>query len=568
MLQLKTNVSTIAASVALMYSSHLIFADADIQHEESCTVEHCVTDTTKPDGTWVGGYYSSWSYWQGKASVKDLSMIQEAAGSANYMVYAFLGITTNKTLKDKKTLYNGIITLNDQQQGASGTIVDVEALADKISVGKPTACPAFPDDESACSDSSASTYMKDYAKASMDKTILLASIGGWSYTPRFNEFYKDYKANLRVLDRFINSAENWLKGHPEFSGISVDWEYPGYGHGDSHKGHEGEGILYTEMITQLRVMLDKLEAAKNKHYYLTTAVVASAKKAKGQAEQGVDWQKVANSVDWLDLMAFDLHGEFDAPAPKDQAVAQSMSAPKELQEAINYYTETGKIPARKIILGMPAYAREMLIADEPTESNKYGYLGNLKYPGFQGYADAFKNTYYHGKPEYYDYQDNPNPEPYYPAGGMVDFTGAYHYQCFLSIVTDGKAKDNCYVLKNRDNRGALGQLPPEELRLSYPEELTLSYPEVNIAWLSGSKKNVAANFDGAPSSGASYPAYPVFTLDTQKVVSEKAEKLVKANNLGGMWFWELTGDALKSPEYSLFLQACKQLGHKGKCLTH
>lgn len=559
MLQLKTKISTIAASAAFMCSSSLIFADEDVPPGESYKTEQHTATATEPDGSWVGGYYSNWSYWRGGGYTKDLSAIQKAAGSANYMVYAFLGITTNKTLRDKKPLYNGVTVLNDQQQGLPGTIVDPEALAQKIRTGQSTYCPAYPEDASACSESYAITYMERYAKASMNRTILMASVGGWSYTQRFNEFYKDYTADPKVISRFLTSTENWLKGHPQFSGISIDWEYPGYGHSENQEGHEGEGKLYTEMITQLRIMLDKLGAANNKRYYMSTAIVASVKKAKGQARQGVDWQKVAKNVDWFDLLAFDLHGEFDAGAPKDQAIAKSMSGPDELQEVIDYYIQTEKIPAHKIILGMPAYAREMLVADKPTDSNKQGYRGNLQYPVFEGYAEAFKNAYYQDNPNYFDYQDNPNPEPYYPVGGMVDFTGAYDYQCFLSSVTGGKATNNCLTLNKMDNRGALGQLPPDEL--------TLSYPEPEIAWLSGNEKNVAANFDAAPSSGAPYPAYPVFTLDTQEVVKEKAGKLVRANKLGGMWFWELTGDALKSPEYSLFLEACKELGRNGKCLT-
>ncbi|MET4695616.1 hypothetical protein [Endozoicomonas lisbonensis] len=64
-------------------------------------------------------------------------------------------------------------------------------------------------------------------------------------------------------------------------------------------------------------------------------------------------------------------------------------------------------------------------------------------------------------------------------------------------------------LTDMDNRGSEGQFPPSNL--------TLSYPETGVAWLSGNQKNVAANFFGAPSSGGPYPAYPVFTIDTQKV---------------------------------------------------
>ncbi len=524
----------------------------------SCTTlaEHLPASVSaaKPDGSWVGGYYPNWSYWQGKVGTKDLKAIKDTAGAANYIAYAFLGITTQKILSDKLPLYGGVI-LTNEQQGKPGTVVDTEALAETGA----TSCAAFPGDVSACVDSYASKYMKQYAASKENKTILLASIGGWSYTSRFNQFYKDYTSNPAVLTRFIDSTENWLKGHPAFSGVSIDWEYPGYGNdGSSSTAHHGEGKLYTAMMTQLRVMLDKLGADNGKYYYLSTAVVASPTVAKGEAKEGVNWQKVGNSADWLDLMAFDIHGEFDTGLEK-KTVAQGMAQPDEIQGAIDFYINKASIPARKIVLGLPAYAREMLVNDQPAEDNQFGYLGNLHYSGYQDYKNAFKQAYYSDYPDYYQFQDNPNPEPYYPVSGMVDFTGTYDYSCFLGTLTGGAATSRCDVLTSRDNRGAIGQPLPKGLKLSYPKP--------GIAWLSDNKQSINANFIGAPQFSHPFPAYPVFTLDTQQVVSEKADKLVKADKLGGMWFWELTGDALQNPKYALFTQACKSIGHDGLCLT-
>lgn len=508
---------------------------------------------TEPDGSWVGGYYSSWSYWAGKPGTKDLSMIKDTAGAANYITYAFLGVTTQKTLTDHLPLYGGKF-LTDQQQGKPGTVVDTEALVES----GVTSCPEYPEDFSACVNSYATKYMSKYAASTNGKTILLASIGGWSYTDRLNQFYQDYTSDPAVLTRFVDSTRNWLKGHPAFSGISIDWEYPGYGHSASHDGHQGEGKLYTAMMMKLRIMLNNLGGENNKHYYLTTAVVASPKKAKGEAEEGVDWQKVASSADWLDLMGFDMHGEFDVVSGM-KGLAQNMSESTELQSAIDFYIKKAHVPARKIVLGGPTYAREMLVAQQPTEKNRFGYMGSLRYKGFEKYGQAFKKAYYTDNPDYFKFADNPNPEPYYPAAGMVDFTGTYSYSCFLDTLTKGAAPSQCGFLVKRDNRGAIGQPIPKGLKLSYPEP--------NIAWLSDNKQSVKATFAGAPNPSQPYPAYPVFTLDTQKVVRNKANKLVKANKLGGMWFWELSQDALQSPKYALFTQACKSIGHNGMCLT-
>ncbi len=516
-------------------------------------VFHRVTvprDVPEPNGHWVGGYYSNWSYWRGGASIKKLDQIRSQAGSASFVTYAFLGVT-NSAILAKKLPYYGGVKLNAKQQGTPGTVVDPEALAE-TQIKK---CTAYPKDYSACAKAAVYPYLKSYA-SSNNRIILMASIGGWSYTSRFSGFYQDYKKNPDVLNRFIESAKNWLKGHPEYHGFDIDWEYPGYGHGGTPGGsHAGEGTLYTLMMNKLRKMLDQLGNERNRHYYLTSAIVTTSIKAKGEAEQGVDWKAVGKDVDWFNIMAFDINGEFNA-AKESDAEALATANPDDLKDAIEYYISIG-IPSRKLLLGLPAYAREMLVSDAPGEDNKYGYAGNLHYPGYKKFFNAFKQEYYKDNKAYFAYQDNPNAEPYYPAGGMVDATGAYDYQCFLKPVTGGKATDNCPFLKKLDNRGSIGQMPPSGLHLSSPV--------AGVAWLSGNQKNIKAIFKKSPAS--TYPAYPVFTIDTQDVVHYKIENLVKKYKMGGVWFWELSEDALKAPKYALFTQACKDLGENGKCLV-
>ncbi len=501
-----------------------------------------------PDGHWVGGYYSSWSYWRGGSGLKSLDAIKAQSGAANFINYAFLGVTTNAILNNPKPAYGGI-TLPASAQGPAGTILDIEALADNLD----GSCPGDAGDPKWCAASHVYQYLKKYRAASDNQTILMASIGGWSYTPRFTEFYQDYKKDHSVLTTFYDSTINWLKNHPDFGGIDIDWEYPGLGHEESPScKHAGEGKLYTEMFAGLR---QKLGSLNGKHYYLTAAIVSSVKKAKDEVAQGVDFKSISNSVDWFNLMSFDIHGEFDAAQPATKAKALSMSDPDELQNVIDYYLNTG-IPPNKILLGLPAYAREMLVKNQPSKDNNYGYKGDLHYDNYENYYKAFSKEYYSDNKAYFDYQDNPNIEPYYPVGGMVDFTGIYDYQCFLSDITNGLAQSKCNVLSPMDNRGNVGQLPPSDLHLSTPKP--------GVAWLSGSEQNIAANFQNAPTN--TYPAYPVFTLDTQDTIHYKIENIVKKNKLGGVWFWELSQDALENPAYSLFGQACKDLGKNGKCI--
>ena len=281
------------------------------------------TPPSLPNGHWVGGYYSNWSYWRGQASIKSLDNIKKVYGSANFVTYAFLGITTSRTLLNHK--------LTPAQQGSPGSIVDSEALIDS----KTDSCKLYPKDFSACALSKVMPYLKRYASSSKG-TILMASLGGWTYTQYFTDFYQDAKANPAVLDRFIESSRNWLLGHPEYSGIDIDWEYPGLGHSGVTGGiHAGEGHFYMKMLGRLRTMLDTLGRIKGRHYYLTSAVVGSPFVAQAEVSEGVDWKQVAAKVDWLNLMAFDLgSGSVDV-----------------VKDAVHYYLDQG-VPSRKLILGV------------------------------------------------------------------------------------------------------------------------------------------------------------------------------------------------------------------------
>jgi GH18 family chitinase len=514
------------------------------------TISLASTQTTpEPDGSWVGGYYTSWSYWRGGSSLKSLDALKQSVGGANFITYAFLGITTSATIKDNKPTYGGV-TIPTSHLGQPGTVVDLEALADNADGG----CPGLPSDPKWCAASHVLDYLHKYSSSTSNKTILLASIGGWSYTHRFSEFYQDYENNANVLNVFLDSAVTWLKAHPSFSGLDVDWEYPGYGHDSTAGGvHTGEGILYMRMLSALRARLDTLGQQVGKHYYLTTAVVANAAKAAGEAQQGVNWSAVASNVDWINLMAFDQNAEFNLST---DGLAHSMDDPATLQKSINYYLGVG-IPSQKMVLGMPLYGREMLVSGQPIAPT-FGYGGDLRYANYQNFFNLFSQAYYKNNPAYFNYQDNPNPEPYYPVGGMVDFTGSYDYSCFVAAISGGKASDSCFVSTAKDNRGNQGQ--------ALPVDLKVAYPDAGVSWIYGtSQSSVNALFTGAPSQ--QYPGYPVFTIDTPSTVDYKVRNLVQKDKLGGVWFWELSEDSLTQPNYSLYAQACKDLGKDGKCLT-
>ncbi len=533
-----------------------------------------------PDGKWVGGYYDDWSYWRHLPADNEpcKSDIQLAAckpgakhvlmpapqQTPSFVTYAFLSIANSHDSASQQAY--GEVTYG---QGKVKGIQGINNLANGTVYSLDNALEANYNDQ-----------VKDAVKAikKSSRTKLLASIGGWSFASQFEYMYEDAKSKgpldalNPVVRQFVRSTVEYIRDN-QLDGIDIDWEYPGFRHGQNpqkpldNTDIKGEGRFFN-------LLINSLHSAFNGQYILTlaTRVVLGDKTEQHNAitaNDSIDWQTIAKEVNWINLMSFDIHGEFDAGASGPQATAQSETDINTIRQNIAVYKAL-KIPGRKILLGIPAYAREMLIRDKPAKSNDYGYRQSLHYYNYQSDFDAFKSTYYNpSDPYHYNYAYNANPEPYRPAGGMVDFTGVYNYSCFLPLLKQSKADlpSLCPVgLANSspDNRGNKGANLPDGLTLKY-----LKKDGDLIAWAYSQKQgSVPMGFTNAPAQ--TYDAYPVFTLETPATVKYKIDNIVKPEGLGGVWFWTLTNDALiygqQYGQYSLFNAAYKDLNpsaHQG-----
>lgn len=500
-----------------------------------------------PDGTWVGGYYPSWSYWRvhsgfmANADNRSLSglrsgrgtfkIVSASAAKPQYVTYAFLTIKTSKN-SNADVSYGG--SRINYQGAANGAVVDIDELVEADVAAKNYA------------------HLQDYA--AQTGAIPMASVGGWSYTQRFTDFYQDWTANPQVLDAFVNSAAAWMKNHG-FKGLSIDWEYPGFGHnGSQDRGkHQGEGGFFNALIARLSTKLAELSQQDGVHYYLSVATSVNPYIAAGD-NGSIDWKTVAQQVDWIDLMALDINGEFNAGAPSDQAVAASQAPLDYIQKALDFYITQSGVPSRKIVLGVPAYARQMLVQDQPASANQFGYGGFMKYPGIDGVFNTFESNYYAAGAKYSQaFTDSPNPEAYYPAGGAVDFTGVYPYSCFTKLLNPSTTVAvDCPMMLNAtpngiDNRGQGGQELPSDIKAT----------QVGVYdWLYSQSQSVVQNFYGG--SGY-YPAYPVFSLESKRSLDTKIDQLVRPYNLGGVWFWDYTQDSVNDPSMSLVVEAYNKL---------
>ncbi|MGW6919016.1 glycoside hydrolase family 18 protein [Kitasatospora sp. NPDC054939] len=205
-------------------------------------------------------------------------------------------------------------------------------------------------------------------KAKNPQLKVVVSLGGWSWS----RYFSDAAATEEARRKFVSSClDLYIKGDLPvlgtaeggrgaaagvFDGIDVDWEYPGGGGDAGNVVRPEDGRNFTLLMAEFRRQLDALSGRRGPHYLLTAAVAANETVA-GRLEL----PRLARSVDFLNLMTYDLHGPWEGKGPANHH-ANLYSDPtdadprqRSADKAVAYYTGHG-LPAAKTVLGVPFYA--------------------------------------------------------------------------------------------------------------------------------------------------------------------------------------------------------------------
>ena len=186
-------------------------------------------------------------------------------------------------------------------------------------------------------------------KAHANNAKVFIAIGGWSYngTPLESTF-KSATATKAKRAKFVNSILKLVDKYG-FDGVDMDWEHPRV---DDSSKKQYEAVMVT---------LSKKLHAKGK---LLSSAVLSGATPDGQIyyDAAAHTDKVLKAVDWINVMAYD--GGDGARHSSYQFAVNSG----------NYWRKTRKMPAKKVVLGVPFYGRPSWASYETilqTDKNAY-----------------------------------------------------------------------------------------------------------------------------------------------------------------------------------------------------
>lgn len=418
----------------------------------------------------------------------------------------------------------------------------------------------------------------------------ILSVGGWGSVSSksfpsgdLSVLFTYYPAQIPVLaQNLVNTMLQY-----GFNGIDVDYEWIGpfeYRSSVLQSGQpwlatcngvtnycqstplsQAEADGYATLLQDIRQDQNQLQAAhpdlNSNGYKLTAAILANPSDMallagfKNESTGQPDLEIIANSVTSLDLMNYDAHGAFDAPAtgqapgiynvsgfqsgfmadPSDPNVKNGNSPADQFNmvdtvQDLEAYLKIYGVSSTKIVVGVPAYARiEKLNVQGLPGTGLYQPLASIDQQMQAGTLQAgeFSGDYYFAKlvppappkkthPTIQGLNSNPNV---YGVNG----SGTFDYKCIMSTIaanppTGGSnVGQYCYYSQNS------GSKPYPSTMQFYNMNSFADNPYAETPW----------GYDAASGTFMSFDNYNSARNKAQYVVQQ---------HLGGVMEWEVDGD--------------------------
>merc|ERR1712226_794801 len=262
------------------------------------------------------------------------------------------------------------------------------------------------------------------------------AVGGWNHEEGSKSKFSVMVNNDNYRKTFIDSSVALLRKWG-FDGLDLDWEYPA-GRGNSPPGDKQK---FTQLVRELLAAFEKDAAERSQPRLLLTAAVSAG---FFQIDKSYEAPELGKMLDWLNLMTYDLHGDWDTITGHHTAMGFD-GAPGDSRDkltvtyALEYWIQKG-FPANKIALGMGTYGRGFLLKDPA----KHG-LGAPK--SEWGHSARGRFTEEDGMLAYYEIcnagytivKDNPAKAPYgYKGKDWVGFDDPESLRFKTATLVKGK----------------------------------------------------------------------------------------------------------------------------------
>lgn len=237
--------------------------------------------------------------------------------------------------------------------------------------------------------------------AHKNKVAAVLSIGGYTLSYNLTQVMLNENTRQNLIASiisFLNSIRQSNNGQG-FDGIDIDWE-PHMAQWSQVSAAEISG--FTTFIQELR------QALRINYSPLSTLTIAAPASPNAINMIGAqNWNIISNNIDFLNVMTYDYHGGFDsyqitdfqAPLYYDPNQPAEIANAKifNIDSTIQAYLAMG-LPAKKLILGIPAYGRAVSGVNNQSPPNE---------PNSPGLYQSFSGT---------------------PSGEWNDGTGMYDYK--------------------------------------------------------------------------------------------------------------------------------------------
>lgn len=218
---------------------------------------------------------------------------------------------------------------------------------------------------------------------------IMVSIGGWGGCSFCSELF----ASAERRKVFTATTVALFKKY-EIDGLDLDWEYPAIEGFPGHKYMAADKDNFTDLIKDLRKEMGN-------DFLLTFAAGGFVK----YLEQSIDWDAVIPSVDFVNLMTYDLVGGYATVTGHHTPLGNYKPNQESTAKCVDWLLNK-KVPAQKLIIGAAMYAR--VWENVPDTGNGLYQSGKFK----QGVAYYDFSTYFSDTSGYKYYWDKKAKAPY------------------------------------------------------------------------------------------------------------------------------------------------------------